>query len=223
MPKRKSPASNKQPPAKRAKQSTVAPAAMSMIYRTPATRISTGERGSVIVRNCEILGDVTIAASGVFSVRTFPLAPFSTTWLSGVAANYSKWLWRKVRVTYIPQCATSTTGRFAMGAMYDPSDLVPDTINPVLQLDKAIMSPVWGGNDESVSIDIDCTKFPRRNYQYITLDNYDAIALEIDRSQYVPAIIQVGTDGGAADAAIGTLMIEYHCELLEPIAANRNF
>jgi hypothetical protein len=198
-----------------------APAVRSAVLRPGNNRIYT-EGNRVIVCNTEVaINSVAIAAGGAAIIATTPLIPSNFSWLNGVAQNYSQWKWRSLKISYIPFCSTTTAGRYAMGLTYDAGDLTSPTLAQVLQLDHSVMSPVWGNSGSSLDINVPIEKLFGNNYRYITITNYNILTSNADRNIYCPVLIQYGTDSGVA-GTVGTIMVTYEVELLDPVVAAIN-
>lgn len=199
-----------------------APAARSMIYRQPLTRISTGSNNSYRVKHSEIFIDPvqTSAAGAALIYLNKPLIPISFPWLSGLASSFSKWRWNSLKVFYVPYCGTQTSGRFAMGFNYDDQDVNITTIAQIAQLYNAVTMPVWGDGTRPVCVNLDTSKLALKYYLYATPGTFNALDPSV-RNSYCPAYLQVGTDAGIA-GSVGAVMVEYDVELIEPIPASLN-
>jgi len=193
-----------------------------MILRQPATRITTGDRNRVIIRNCEVLVDtVSLAAAGAATIARKPLIPTTFSWLGGASSSYGKYRWIRLKISYIPFCGTGTSGRYAMGLVSDAGDTAPSVLSNVISLDHGVLSPVWGGGSSSVDVTVDVTKFSLKNYPWISLAGYGALSTASDRNSFCPSELFYGTDGGVAGSA-GTIVADYEIELMNPIPSSLN-
>ncbi len=192
--------------------------------------INSGE--SIRVANCEQRIAVTTLALGAFSsVRHF-IVPGYLSWLTSVAANFSKWRWLKCRVVYIPTCNTTTTGNLTIGLNYDCADAQPADMIQAQSAYKAVSSPVWAGfngiaalhhptvPDGAVAIDVDVTRFESKFYRYATSTTIGALSSS-DKNIYIPVSFDLSSAGGLA-ATVGNIFITYEVELIEPTAAAPN-
>lgn len=196
------------------------PTSKSVIMRPGNNRIYT-EGSRVVICNTEVaVNTVAVAAAGAATIVTTPLIPPNFAWLSGVAENYSQWKWKSLKISYVPFCSTSTSGRFAMGLTFDAGDTTSATIAQVLQLDRSVMTPVWGNAGSSVDITVPVDKLFGKNYRFVTLANYNASG-NTDKNFYCPVLLQYGTDSGVA-GNVGTIMVTYEVELLDPVVASLN-
>lgn len=196
------------------------PAARSSVVRPGTNRIYT-DGNKVSVCNTEVLiNSVSIAALGASTIASTALIPSILPWLQGVAQNYAQWKWKYLKLSYVPFCSTTTAGRFAMGLTYDSGDTTATTLGQVLQLDKAIMSPVWGGKG-SIDVIVPIDKLFGNNYRYIGSTPFAALTSNTDRNIYCPVNVQFGTDSGVA-GSVGTILVTYEIELFDPVVASMN-
>jgi len=200
-----------------------APASRSNVVTKMSPRMTTTKNGNVIVRNTEIaINTIAVAAAGAFTSNGFSLMPISLAWLNNVAINFAKYTWRKARFIYVPYCSTTTAGRIAMGLVYDTADSSSTTVAEVMALNKGVISPVWGNNagNSTITIDVDVNNLPLKKYQFITSAGYSALTSATDRNMYNPCLLQIGTDNGVA-GNVGSILLEYEIELMEPMVAAR--
>jgi len=223
-------------------EKVTAPAASSAIVvrNTRGPRINT-IGNTVVVCNTEVVATIISGAAGVFTEVGIGLYPGNfTSWLNGVAVNYSKWRWRKLRLVYIPTVPTTTAGLIVMGLTYDFADTAPTTVTQLQTFNQSVTAPVWGGYDGTSSlhnyskshpgavlIDVDVTRFGSGNgltwYKYLNATNF-AAQTGIDRNIYAPGALAVATSGGTnvAAAAVGNIFASYEIELIEPTASATN-
>lgn len=182
--------------------------------------------GGVIITNTESFGSVD--TNGAFTASRNALTPSAMPWLSRVAAAYSKYRWKRLRVFYLTQVSTTAEGRFAMGLTYDQLDALPTTLNQIISLNRAAFGPVWsgqGGFDATspfqtkpgmVCLDVDTNRFAKPWYPYATTAQLAALPVDTYGS-YVPTSLVSGTDGTKAGAAVvGSVYVSYEIELIEP-------
>lgn len=211
-------------------------ASVGNVYRNLTSAKVRSVPGGTIVCNSESANIITTVATGIFGNTRTACAPSTIAWLSGIARNYSKWRWNKLRVIYIPQVSTATNGNLCMSAAYDAIDTTPTTIGQLQAAYKSVSAPLWGGYDGApllnndnfmrmpggaVAFDLDVTRFALPWYTYSST-SFNA-GNSSDDNQYCPAWINLGTGGGPALAtAVGTLFFKYEIELIEPINATLN-
>ena len=188
---------------------------------------------STTVHNTEIIASVvsTLATSSYTTV--FPVAPTFFTWLGAVAVNYSKFKFKKFKVTYVPSVGTTVSGNISMGFGYDMADIYPANngglgINvsgglsdndTIVNFRPSVMLSAWEEN----YIEFPPDRMKENRY----LDNGD----------WSPATTTIdaalrrnwGSDGyvlvngvGPASTTLGKIHIEYVVELINPIRSTLN-
>ncbi len=108
-----------------------------------------------------------------------------------------------------------------MGLIYDAGDTTPTLVSNVLASDHGVLSPAWGGGSSTVDVIVDTTKFSLKNYPWLSLAAYGALATAADRNSFCPLELLYGTDGGAA-GNVGSLVADYEVELLQPVPSTIN-
>lgn len=188
---------------------------------TPRTRTS---GNALIISHTEALQAVTQSASVTSRI---PLVPAGLPWLRGVAASYSKFRWRRLRVFYLTQVSTNNDGRVAVGFNYDSEDALPADVSALTSLHRASFGPVWSGTQgfdsanpfrptDLVHCDLDASRASKPWYPYATAAQLtDAESA----NPYTPAYLNIGVDGATADKTVGTLYVTYEIELIEPTVA----
>lgn len=183
--------------------------------------------GGVVITNTESFGAVD--TNGAFTASRNALTPSSLPWLSKVAAAYSKFRWKRLRVFYLTQVSTTAEGRFAMGLTYDQLDTIPTNLNQIISLNRATFGPVWsgqGGFDATapfqakpgmVCLDVDTARFAKPWYPYVTTAQLTDLPADTQGS-YVPASLVSGTDGTVGTKVVGSVYVTYEIELIEPTA-----
>lgn len=205
----------------------IAPDQGVIVQRRQIPRFIQGPR-SVRVCNTEVLLNINTLALGATSVARVLLMPNSMAWISGVAQNFSKWRWLRVRLVYVPSCSTATSGTFAMGLGYDNQDATGSSLTNVQAMYNSVSCPSWGGADGSgaltgndfppitpttVAMDLDVSRLSLPWYPYSS-----TVPSGIDANQNVPAYVYLASTGGpAAATAIGQVFCKFEVELIEPI------
>jgi hypothetical protein len=186
---------------------------------------------STIVQNTEVLASLNTSAA--FTLSTHPLIVGNPTWLRGVAGNFSRFRWRRLRVIYIPACPTSTTGQIAMGLSYDAGDAAATGIDQIQAMFHSVSGPFWAGFEGTgllggaqrpigslpgaMALEVDCERISQTYWRFITLTGYNSLGSS-DKDVFLPAQLFVGRSGGPAiDVLAGNLYLQYEVELVEPI------
>lgn len=218
------------------------PAAGSTIVRRGnlVPKIKTSEN-STFVCNTELINNGDLGTTAAFAATTLPLIPSNFGWLVGLGNLFSKWRWHYLRVIYIPTCPSSTTGKVNMGFLYDAADIAYANFFQAQVAYEAITFPCWAGYEGSnllnhfgltpgpgaVVSTLDCDRLGGPNgdsfYRTITLASFN-LQSNVDKNIFCPALLNVVQTGGpAVSVNMGSLMVEYCIELVEPIASGINF
>lgn len=210
---------------RRANRTVTAPAARGTNYFNSPPKLN-GNGSKLLVSHCEPFVAVNMTAAGVLSYATSPMIPASLGYLSGVAANFGKWSWRRLVLHYVPSCPTTADGEMAFGTYFDRQDAVAATFVQVTQMQGGVATPPWGGGPftgpGAVRIDVDCSRFDKPRYSYIGSAAFAALTTS-DQNNYCPVSMARATQGNTAGGAImGRVWAEYTIELLDPIAAGLN-
>lgn len=166
---------------------------------------------STFVSNVEV--NALFQVSSTFTPSVIQCMPSVVgPWLTGVASNWSKFRWRKLRWIYLPVCPTTTLGSVHMGLQYDNVDATPTSVTQMSALQSYTTGPVWNGfqagpllsgfsapcPDGSIVVNVDVTRFERPWYSYITQASFatqNTIAISL-ANMFSPArIIFAATDG----------------------------
>lgn len=178
--------------------------------------------GSEIISN--------VVGTGAENPSVIRVLPGLLTWLGGVSQNWSKYRWRFLRFVYIPECATTTTGHFAMGMTYDLGDGLPSSLPQVVSLDESAVGPVWGGTDGAKLLK--AVRTPATGNAIQCTVDVSKLQKSIWRWKSPTALSAMGTVAGnefcacslnfinnAPTGAIGHIYIVYDIDLLDPIPA----
>jgi len=218
---------------RRAATSVAVPMSTGTVFRNIRTPAVNTRGDSVIVGNSEILFEVATAASGAFGTDLIALNMQNLNWLSGVAANYSKFRWRKLRLVYIPACSTSTSGSVTMGLQYQYTETAPTTIIQAAAYYRSVTSPVWAGYEGApllfdsqfkppmagaVALDVDVARFSQPWYPVSF-----ATQSGVDADQFVPVSLVISSSGGPTSSTlVGYVHDVYLVELIEPVPSALN-
>lgn len=186
---------------------TMRQAPVSVAINVPSARQSpAANRGSYTVTNREYVGYVT-GSSSFTLVSKFSNPGLSTSypWLSNLANNYDRYVFRKLRYTFIPSVSTATAGRLALVWNYNAADPPPNTKVGALSIAPANESSVWAPNvlDVPVTGQILYTR--------------DGLPNNVDLKTTDMGTLYIVTDLGSA-ATIGELYVEYVVEFMNPHA-----
>jgi hypothetical protein len=182
--------------------------------------------GGMVISHCEPFAVATLNVSGAIKYDTVALIPCILPYLNGIASNFSKFTWLKLRVYYVPSCPTTTAGEIAMGNYYDFQDAIAATFVQVAQMKNGISYPPWaGGTDygnQSVAIEVDCKDFDKPRYNYVNGTTFTALS-NSDKNNYSPVNLAMITQGSAvAVPTAGRWWCAYTIRLLDPILAGIN-
>lgn len=123
-----------------------------MQIRRKAPKI-TGSKGSVRITHKELIGDVTMVSTlatsqtGSNGTSFYYLSPTNSNlfpWLSDIAGNYDYFRFNRVRIVYVPLCATSTTGRVMLAYDPDGTDGIPYNRSSLSSYKCSVDSSAWG-------------------------------------------------------------------------------
>lgn len=202
---------------KRAKGTRVrkAPMAQSVEMTTVPRRINNLGKDSILVSHrecvCEIQGHTTFeAAHNVVALQPGLAASFP--WLSGLAARYEKYRFRKLSYRFVPIVSASTNGVVGMIPDYDALDPAPVTFITAMQYAGAKSSPVWQQFSVSVPRRILC---PSDDTYYVRTEGLGAAVADL--KTYDLGNLFITCEGMAADhTVVGHLYVDYTIELITP-------
>jgi hypothetical protein len=165
-------------------------------------------------------------ALGAYGYNTLALIPSIFTYLNGIASNFAKYSWLKMRIYYVPSCPTTTQGECAMGNFYDWQDAGSATFTQVSQMKNGISFPPWAGGQEyganAIAMEVDVNDFDKPRYNYVSVATFNALTSS-DKNNYAPVNLSIGTQGSTAAVTIaGRIWISYTIRLLDPIPSAIN-
>jgi hypothetical protein len=173
----------------------------------------------------EPFGSISMTALGALNYFGTPMLPWNFPFLLGIAANFSKYTWLRLRVYYVPSCPTTTQGECALGTYFDQQDAIAASFIQVSQMKGGISFPPWGGGPEfgkdAVCIEYDVQNFDKPRYNYISQGSWTGLSLS-DRNNYTPASLAVASQGSTAASFAGRLWCNYTIRLIDPIPAGVN-
>jgi hypothetical protein len=211
--------------AKKNGQQVTAPAAQSRIVRTSAPRFSPGPNGSITITHEESISDVRMQSGGAKSAVSIPMEPKTFPWLGGVAEHFSQFHFNKLEAEYRPLVATDTPGAVTVAPSYDASDPLADkggngivsTLIWLKSLPGAEQFAVWASGEVKARV----SEFLRKKYRTAansamgSTQHAEQSTNDAKESQ-LPCYFVVGTEGGAAIEAVGTLWVRYSITLWSP-------
>lgn len=191
------------------------PAAMGQIYRVGMPKFSgvAGSDGRMRVTHREYLCDV--ALRDVLTVRTFALNPGLSTsfpWLSKLAERFESYLFRSLRVVYVPTVGTSARGSVVMAVDYDAADSAPTDKVSLLSYHGAVKTQVW--SPAVMACDRpDLQKFGVQRYiRYGTAPSPDIHAYDVGNL----FVASYGADVSYDKTDAGEIYLEYTVDLITP-------
>jgi hypothetical protein len=179
----------------------------------------------ITLSHSEPFGSLSMIAGGALGYFGTPMLPWNFPYLTGLAANFAKYKWLKLRVYYVPSCPTTTQGECAIGSYFDQQDAIAATFIQVAQMKGGISFPPWGGGAEygkdAVCLEYDVQNFEKPFWKYISQAAWTALTVS-DRNQYTPANLAVATQGSTLATFAGRLWCDYTVRLVDPIPAGIN-
>lgn len=181
------------------------PAALGPIVRNTKARFRASPNGGTLVHHKEYLA--AISNSTTFTNVAYPVNPGIVTtfpWLMEIANSYDRYRFRRLKFTYVPSAATSSTGRLTMAFNYNAGDPAPVTKQQIFSIIPNNESAVWC----PIELDVPCdaTIYYTRN-KIVT--GQDIKTFDMGR-------LHIATDLGANTNTIGEVYVEYEVELMKP-------
>lgn len=215
------------------------PAAAGIVVGQPKASMYMEDDKFIICRT-ELAGGVNTSAA--FAAGVINLVPHSFPWLNGMAANFSKWKWRKLRFIYIPACPTNTPGQMALSFQYDVMDTTPTTLGQMAMMNGFTNGPYWLGGEGAVMLKsskhpivpgaivsvFDVKRQSKPWYEYITSTDFLALVAvptvgPAGANAYSPGNVVSASAGGPATVVTGgNLYVQYEIELIEPTDSTLN-
>jgi len=174
----------------------------------------TSPMGGIIISHKEVVS--TVLGSTAFSSYEMFVIPQAFTWVSGLAQNFSRYRWLRIRYEFVTNSPTSQAGTVAMGAVYDHDDRPPETLAEVQALAHSWMGPVWSPPGSVLGgVEIDCSRMNNMWYPYKN-------PFEAADSSNVPALIRIGIETQVNGQIVGHVVAHYELELIDPIPRRMN-
>nr|UHS72232.1 MAG: putative coat protein [Tombusviridae sp.] len=184
---------------------STAPVAKSLKIRKQSKPKQKNIANGVVITHSEMLASVithgTTLTYNCTSLVANPGRSVMFPWLSTIAANYDKYRFRKLNVSFVTNQATSTAGKVGLGFDYDSTDPVPGDRIEFFALTHHVEGAVW----DSLTLPIPCDKQLRFTNTHTTTDSK-----LIDMGQVLVMTDQVV----ATNANIGDVIVDYEVELI---------
>lgn len=202
-----------------------APAARGSIVRNPQPMFRNLGEGGLIFSHAEPFTTFPLTALGALNTQRIAMIPPLLPYLNGIAQNFSKYCYASFEIYYVPVCPSDTEGEIVMGLSYERLD----NIGTFLQLatkDKAVSFSPWLGSTSTgtgnPSIMVDCTKFEKPWYPYVSQTSFNSAAVN-DQTSLCPFSFDGASQGSTvAVATAGRVWARYTIKLIEPVPAAIN-
>nr|WRQ65092.1 structural protein [Tolivirales sp.]WRQ65805.1 structural protein [Tolivirales sp.] len=180
------------------------------------TRIIRGSRpkfirskGAVTITHRELVGQfnnsAALVVNGPVGGTVYKLNPSNGVlfpWLQSIASNFDQYKFDNVRLSYVPLCATTETGRVALYFDKDSQDPVPTDRVELANMPHLAETAPWAESHLNIPVD----KIKR-----FTNDNTTVDQKLVDLGQ-----IGIATYGGSGTNPVGDLFIHYTVTFFEP-------
>jgi len=187
-----------------------APVATASIMVTGKPRISGLESNSVRIVNREYFRDVL--GSVPYSAQATQINPGNNImfpWLSGIAANYESYMFRKLKFFYEPICSTVTSGSLMMAIDYDSTDAVAPSKAILMAYEGAVRTSPWA---QAICNANRADKILQKRFV-----NIGSVPAGTDiRLNNVGFLTVASEQVPSGDASIGEMYVEYEIEFYIP-------
>lgn len=186
-----------------------APVAKSTPFRAKQPRVASAN-GRCNVAHVERIG--TIAGSVAFAVTAFAINPgliATFPWLSGVAARYESYRFKRLRFWLRSKCSTAFVGDVSMAIDFDAADTPPTTSVQLENYDGAVNDMPW--TDQWM--DASALNLRKELVYYVRTA---ALSSNLDIKTYDLGNLYVGTEGQANTSTVAYLYADYEVELTTP-------
>jgi len=192
----------------------VSGAAPDMVMAPVAAAASVPSINSQITRVQKTEMTVDVTGSVAFDSLLYPICAGDATAFpscAALASQYNFFRFKWLKITYTPQCATSATGRIAIGVA--PTRLAAEqcqSIADVSALQGAWSQNVWSGGCAVITQEHMNKQYLTQGYSIVDYENLNYN----DPTQY-QGIVVIGVEGCADTVIKGKLTIQYLVELLK--------
>jgi hypothetical protein len=188
------------------------PVRTSVVVRNTGARINgTNGRIRVAHRECiaAVTGKIAFNAAQVFALNPGLASTFP--WLSGIAARYNHYKFKRLVFRFVSGTSTSITGELALVPVFDAADPAPASWNVAMQSGAAVSTPVW----KNVSINVLKDQFAHTDDEYYVRS--EALSSNLDIKTYDVGNLFVCVQGQAADDGhLGQLYVDYIVDFTSP-------
>lgn len=201
-----------------------APVSLGGISRNGTPKIKSDPHGMTITHS-ENISTMPLTALGVLNYFRLALIPALCPYLNGLASNFGKWKWLKLRIRYVPACPSNLDGESVMGLTFDRQDAAAATFVQVASMSHSISFPPWGGfnGGQSVVMDVDCNRFDKNRYSFMFPAAFAGLSPS-DQNNYCPVTANFATQGSTAGSTVGgRIWLDYTVQLTDPVLPAVNF
>lgn len=205
------------------------PATKSKVMKLSTPTISRMSNGNVRISHKEYVGDLISTASTGFALELIlpvdPAEPSTFPWLSSVALQYEQFSFKKLKMLYVTEAATSTAG--AVMLAYDPNAgrLAPSSKVLLLETKDCLRTPVWQSTALNCSVDTS-RKYTQAYNNFGPVQGFTAASLNpwgsfsgsanTDVRNVASGVVYVGTSGVSTSTTAGEIWLDYEVELYAP-------
>lgn len=209
----------------RSQQSTKAPVALGTVMRTPAYKFSTSGR-SITINHREYLSSLVTTNVALEPVQCYVVnaADFTSfPWLFSLARNFSRYRLKALKVLYVSEAATTTTGTVMMAYSPDPSvfTVPPASKVAMMQYESSVRCAPWENATMTCRVDGAWHDVKAgNNYgvnQGSVISSLNIVNITDVRNVADGAILLSASN--VAAATIGDIFIDYTIELAEPMGS----
>jgi len=208
-PKAKKPKQPKQPSKMMVTVSSNAPVSKGYNGAIKSAQFRMGRNGKILVCHSELVGDVLGTAG--FTPVTFSINPGLQSlflWLSNIATNYESYVFKKLKLRYLPACSTDNAGSVYTSVDFDPADPAPSTERQLANYQGTKFSPPW----KAQTYDCLANNLRKRSSYFVRSGPLTATE---DLGLFDTGNLIIATVGCAA-VTVGKLWVDYEVEFSTP-------
>lgn len=195
--------------------SIAAPVANATATRTQKARVNRSRSGQVAVAHREYIGDIVLFPNDLFNIQIAQnINPGNASlfpWLSTIANNFEKFVFRRLRFIYEPQSSTTTPGTVMMAVDWDSRDTNPVSKVEMMSYEDATRSPTWFAS----TYDSQPHNLHTQKQYFITEGGSSPSGTDIHFYSVGKFIVATMSDQAIA-SSIGELYVEYEVDLITP-------
>lgn len=192
------------------KRRVSAPLTRSVVLSGRAPQIKSLGNGRILVKHRELLDQVT--GSILFDNDSFPINPGLVTtfpWLSSIARDYEKYIFRKLHFSYVPRTAATVVGGVILACDFDAADSLAGSAVELMNYHGSVSGNAW----TEMEMDFEKMNPVQDMVRYI---RYDDLASNLDIKLYDVCSFQYGREGFVGTDVCGYLFVDYECEFIIP-------